>query len=170
MEELRAFDFVYYVWSETLVGDISGKSFCVRAFSGGGRGRMSGEAETSFASFSPHRGTDDARGVRGGTLPPGLWRVKVLENYAGRLGKPVARLTPMSYQVADYPTREYAHRPFLIHGRGEQGSDGCIVIARPERVPLLDAIGKAGGATVLVTLSTRPGDLFDRAMERGRTA
>lgn len=165
-----AFDFVYYVWSETLVGSLEGKSFCVRAVSGGGRGRTAGEPEKSFASFSPHVGTDNVTGTRGGTLPPGLWRVELPSEYVGSMGKPAAKLTPISNQVSDYATREYTFAPFLIHGRGEKGSDGCLVIEKTERKILLDAVEKAGGATILVSLNTQPGDLFDRATQFNRTA
>ncbi len=84
--------------------------------------------------------------------------------------KPVAKLVPQSKQVSDYATREYTNMPFLIHGRGSEGSDGCLVIERPERVMLLEAIEQAGGATLLVSLSTRPGDMLHRALERERTA
>lgn len=168
--EKPAFDFVYYVWSEILVGSLSGQSFCIHAVSGGGRGRTEGQAERSFASFSPHRGTDRATGTRGGPLPPGLWRVERPSQYAGKMGKPAARLIPESSQVSDYATREYNDVPFLIHGRGEQGSDGCLVIEKPERKLLLDAVEKAGGATILVSLNTRPGDLFDRGSAASRMA
>lgn len=168
--EKPAFDFAYYVWSETLVGNLAGQSFCVHAVSGGGRGRIAGKAETSFASYSPHKATDHAKGVRGGTLPPGLWHIELPSKYAGKMAKPVAKLTPKSKQLSDYATREYKHTPFLIHGRGSEGSDGCLVIEKPERKRLLDAVEKAGGATLLVTLNTRPGDKFDRALELTRTA
>jgi hypothetical protein len=165
-----AFNFVYYVWSETLVGNLAGHSFCIHAFSGGGRGRVHGKAETSFASFSPHRATNDAKGVRGGTLPPGLWRIELPSEYQGKMTAPVAKLTPMSKQVSNYATREYEKKPFLIHGRGDKGSDGCLVIEKPERVRLLSAVEKAGGAILLVSLSTRSGDMFDRATTLLKTA
>lgn len=168
--EKPAFDFVYYVWSETLVGNLEGTSFCIRAVSGGGRGRTEGEAEKSFASFSPHVATDNETGRRGGALPPGLWRIELPSQYRGNMAKPAAKLTPVSNQVSDYATREYSAAPFLIHGRGKLGSDGCLVIEKTERKLLLDAVEKAGGATILVSLNTQAGDLLDRAAQRNRTA
>ncbi len=164
------FDLVYYVWSELLVGTVHGESFCVRAVSGGGRGRTQGVPETSFASFSPHRGTNSGARIRGGVIPPGLWKIERPSLYSGAFAKPVAKLIPAGNQASLYPTREYENEPFLIHGRGERGSNGCIVIERVERVRLLDSVEKSGGAVLLVTNEIRPGDLLDRVRRAALTA
>jgi hypothetical protein len=158
----QSFDFVYYVWSEILLGSIDGQSFCMKAVSGGGRGRTQGKAEASLASYSPHKTTIKAQGKRGGSLPPGLWRVERPSEYKGKMGKPVAKLTPISDQVSAYPSREYKKAPFLIHGRGKEGSDGCIVIEKVHRKRLLDAIEKKGGATLLVSLNLLDQNILER--------
>lgn len=164
----KDFDFVYYVWNEQLVGSIQGESFNVRAVSGGGRG---GKAEDrSFDSFSPYKATDDKTGARGGVLPPGKWKIQKPSNYKGKMKAPVAKLTPFGSQIVDFSMREYTNRPFLIHGPGEKGSDGCIVIERVERKRLLDAIEKAGGATLLVTQVAQENDFLSKNLKLGVTA
>lgn len=172
LEQIRTekkFNFVYYVFSEVLVGDLDGKSFQMRAVSGGGRGGH--KPESTLASYSAHRATVKGKEARrGGSLPPGLWQIEKPSSYTGKLGKPVARLTPIGMQRSGFPTREYDNEPFLIHGPGDLGSDGCIVIERTRREPLLDAIERAGGAILLVSNVLQPGDLIDKANRQARTA
>ena len=144
---------------------MAGESFCIRAVSGGGRGCTSGKEERTFGSFSPHRATDKGAGIRGGVIPPGLWQVDLPSNYDGKMKKPAAKLIPRGHQVSDYSTREYTNTPFLIHGRGENGSDGCIVIEKEERVRLLGAIERSGGAMILVTVETRESDLLQKNLQ-----
>jgi hypothetical protein len=167
----KKFNFVYYTFSETLVGDLDGQSFVMRAVSGGGRGGKN--PESSFASYSPHRATKDAtkttKPVRGGSLPPGLWRIEKPSLYAGRMGRPAAKLTPIGMQETEFQ-RDYKDEPFLIHGPGKLGSNGCIVIEKNFRKPLLDAVEKAGGAILLVSNITQPGDLLDKAQRRSQIA
>jgi hypothetical protein len=167
----KPFDFVYYVYSEALVGSLNGESFVLTAYSGGGRGRAAkskGRPEYSLASFSTRRGTDTKRDVRGGPLPPGRWSIGKPSDYKGKMKRPVAKLTPIGNQVVEYSTREFTEKPFLIHGSGEQGSDGCIVVERVERERLLRAVESAGGAILLVTMELTGDDLFSRAL-RGRS-
>lgn len=166
----RPFDLVYYIWNEMLVGNVAGQSFSIRAASGGGRGRTGSGEERSFESFSPHRATNKKTHIRGGVIPPGLWRIELPSKYTGSFGKPVSKLTPVSNQVSDYATREYVNAPFLIHGPGEKGSDGCIVIEKVERRRLLSAVEKAGGATLLVSSVSQKGDLFDKNLQFRCTA
>lgn len=164
----KTFDFVYYIWNEQLVGSIQGESFSVRAVSGGGRGGK--HADHCFDSFSPYKTTDDKTNTRGGVIPPGKWRIEKPSDYNGRMKAPAAKLTPLGNQIVDFSMREYTDRPFLIHGPGEKGSDGCIVIERVERKRLLDAIERAGGATLLVTQTTQEGDLLNKSLKLRNTA
>jgi hypothetical protein len=72
--------------------------------------------------------------------------------YDGKMkGRPISKLIPAGDQLANFGTREYWDEPFLIHGQGEKGSDGCIVIGHDDRRALLDAVEDAGGAILLVT-------------------
>ena len=66
--------------------------------------------------------------------------------------------------------RDYDKEPFLIHGTGTYGSDGCIVIERVNRKVLLDAVEAAGGAVLLVSNALQPGDLIDTSQRAERTA
>ena len=102
--------------------------------------------------------------------PPGKWKIEKPSQYKGNMKAPAAKLTPLGNQVVDYPMREYVNRPFLIHGPGEKGSDGCIVIEKIERKRLLDAIEKAGGATLLVTQAAQESDLLSRNLKLRTTA
>jgi hypothetical protein len=167
----QKFDFVYYTFSEVLVGALGGTNFNMRAVSGGGRG---GKApESTLASYSSHRSTVKQKGSylrRGGSLPPGLWRIEKPSLYTGKLGRPVAKLTPLGMQRTEFPTRDYDAEPFLIHGPGTLGSDGCIVIERTHRAMLLNAIEKAGGAILLVSNMVQPGDLLDHTQRATYTA
>ncbi|MBL0419631.1 hypothetical protein JI739_04635 [Ramlibacter sp. AW1] len=164
------FDLVYYVWSETLIGQIGKESFRIHAVTGGGRGRTKGKEERSMDSFSPYRATDKSEDVRGGALPPGRWRIEKPSEYKGKMRKPVAKLTPKGNQLTDFAMRDYTDAPFLIHGRGEEGSDGCLVIEPDERQRLLNAVEEAGGAILFVTLDTRPGDMIQKTPTFHHTA
>jgi hypothetical protein len=142
----------YYVWDELLTGRIGEKSFSIRAVSGGGRGRLKGQPEYSLGSFSSYRKKDDKEGVRGGVLPPGLWRVEKPSKYKGKKKAPVSILVPINIdeplkdlrpaQKTPYG-RDYTEEPFLIHGRGPKGSDGCLVIEPIPRAALLHAVEAA---------------------------
>jgi hypothetical protein len=167
----KKFDFVYYTFAEILVGDLGGKSFIIPAVSGGGRGGQ--EPEATFASYNAHRATKKVRGItqrRGGSLPPGLWQIEKPSVYRGKFRKPVAKLAPIGIQREEFPTRDYNKEPFLIHGPGDKGSDGCIVIGRVNRKRLLDAIEGAGGAILLVSNMLQPGDVLDKPLRRVYTA
>ncbi|WP_043286776.1 hypothetical protein [Paraburkholderia oxyphila] len=168
--DARHFDLVYYIWSELIVGEVAKISFCVRGVSGGGRGRIDGKGERSFDSYSPFRATNDKKGIRGGAIPPGLYRIERPSEYQGDAWDPAAVITPQFLDAQFAGCREFKKVPFEIHGPGEKGSDGCIVIEKTSRTRLLGAVEKAGGATLLVTLNTRPGDLIDRTLSGARTA
>lgn len=158
-------DLTYFVWSQRLVGTIGNAAFSMRAVSGGGRG---GHApQSSMASFSPYRAKDGARGVRGGTLPPGYYKVESHTRYRGAIkGPPISKLTPIHLdpafggdrQHASYG-RDFQREPFLIHGPGVKGSDGCIVIDLVHRKPLLLAAHDAGLVVLRVTLDDPDGML-----------
>jgi hypothetical protein len=163
----KKFDFVYYAHSQILIGNVDGQSFVTPAESGGGRGGTN--PDFNLDTFLPTRATKKDKHnkyiARGGSLPPGLWRIEKPSTYKGKMkGLPIAPLTPIGNQTAGYPMREYVVEPFLIHGDGGRGSDGCIVINQKWRKPLLAAIERSGPAILLVTAITELGALVDNAL------
>lgn len=112
----------------------------MKAVSGGGRGRTIGRPDTSMSSFSPYRKASSTQ--RGGSIPPGRWKIENPDKYDGAKMPPVSRLTPLDGQFVAYGNRD----AFLIHGRGADGSDGCIVIELTPRTLLLDAVRAQGSA------------------------
>jgi hypothetical protein len=153
--EVRKLDYkwelVYYIWDERLVGSLGNQSFNIHAVSGGGRGATIGVPDRSLASYSPHR--RKAHGIRGGVIPPGWWRVERPSEYRGKMMRPSARLIPMSMQWVDY-NRDYDREPFLIHGRGPQGSDGCLVIESDAVCWMRSKIGEGHGSMLPILIKT----------------
>lgn len=155
----------FFVWSQRLVGSIGETSISCRAVSGGGRGGQN--PSTSFSSFSPYVAKNDASGQRGGTLPPGYYYIQPPSQYNGHVkGKPISRLIAVQIDPAigiDGKSQASYGRDmstFLIHGPGIVGSDGCIVIDRVHRVPLLQAVDDSTDNIVLrVTFSDPDGVL-----------
>lgn len=161
----------YYVWSERLIGSIGDQKFSMRAVSGGGRGGK--KPDNTLASYGAYRGKDAATGQRGGTLPPGYYRVEKPSTYGGSIhGPPISKLTPISIDepfAALNPTstpdapygRDYEKEPFLIHGPGVKGSDGCIVIDWTHRKPLLDEVEAVDAGITLRVTREDPDGILD---------
>jgi hypothetical protein len=144
-------DVTYFIGSQRLEGIVAGVKFAFPAWSGGGRGATDPIVpEFSLASFSPYRRMDQEVGIRGGAIPPGLWRIEVPVEAGDSKGPWVSRLIPDSSTREMYPQRDFDVAPFKVHGNGPQGSDGCIVILPGHRIPFLTAVKDAGGASLLV--------------------
>ena len=144
-------------WLQGTVGDVPIK--CT-AYSGGGRGAVKKEnisrSWTSTLSFMPatykDKNVDLNTSNRGGPLPPGWWFVEEPGIYSSAgFAEPYTMLVPIGTQLQQYGTRDYHYRPFLIHGQGDLGSDGCLVISKPNRVKLLSAVTSNNGAFLWVT-------------------
>jgi hypothetical protein len=93
---------------------------------------------------------DAKRGVRGGAIPPGVWKILPPREHGDSKGPWVSVLMPDDETRKAYPQRDYDVERFKVHGTGPKGSDGCIVIAPVHRIPLLKAVKEAGGATLTV--------------------
>jgi hypothetical protein len=145
--------FTYSIARELLYGSINGKKFVIAAYSGGGRGSTNPKVrENSFNSYFASKPTiSHAHGKRGGAVPPGNWTIMPPQNHVHHLGYYVSKLVPDEATEKRYPQRRYKFpEGFYIHGPGIQGSDGCLIIERIHRLPLLRAIGEAGGASLTV--------------------
>ncbi len=144
-------DVTYLIAAECLFGTVNGVKFSFEAYSGGGRGAVtSGVPEYSLASFSPYRRMDEARQVRGGAIPPGVWRIEVPVESGDTKGPWVSVLTPSAETRELFPQRDFDVARFKIHGTGPKGSDGCLVIKPGHRIPFLEAVKAAGGASLTV--------------------
>ena len=110
--------------------------------------------EYSFSSFSPKRRMDTTRGVRGGVIPPGVWTIGLPRETGDSKGPWVSVLMPDEETRQTFPQRDYDVERFKIHGPGPKGSDGCIVMRRGHREPLLELVKGAGGASLTVLWHT----------------
>jgi hypothetical protein len=137
---------------ETLRGVVDGKNFIMRAWSGGARGRTKGATEFSHASYDVFRKENEAKGIRGGPIPPGIYICRYVKSHA-KFGECIfLQQTILSlFQVdADANIRFYDRAGFFIHGRGPRGSDGCIVPAEKDaRLALNTAIKDAKSPVML---------------------
>lgn len=144
-----ATDLTYSIGRELLSGAIGDKKFAIPARSGGGRGAtVASVRQASLSSYSPFRKMD--KGVRGGAIPPGTWKILPPVVSGDSKGPWVSVLVPDDSTRQSYPQRDYDAARFKIHGPGPQGSDGCLVIEKVHRIQLLKAVKQAGGATLTV--------------------
>jgi hypothetical protein len=147
-------ELTYDAGSENLSGIIGGTKFDIHAFSGGSRGHKKRTAtnakkydknaklyryseETSmFTRFAntPTIGEGTKNSPykqRGGTLPPGHYSCSHLANH-----KPFGECiylkrdadTRIHYPTSSGVSLDNRGDDFYIHGSGDKGSDGCIVI------------------------------------------
>lgn len=145
-------ELTYYIFEGVLVGTAGEKSFHIFALSGGGGGSKSKQkgwvkSEVVNNPYMTGLETKDTKSghQHGGPIPVGGYQIEKPEkNHKGH-GR-WASLTPMS-------GNKMAGRSggFAIHGRGQHGSDGCIVPTNPANFhQLMDALEKDGGGTLFV--------------------
>ena len=148
---------VYDIAKELLYGTVGREKFHLKAYSGGGRGKAEGygPGENSLTSrLSTTKEDEDGR-IRGGPIPPGDYRCLYLAHHPPFKG-PVIHLLPEANARAIHTVLASMPIPhgrgrFFIHGRGELGSDGCIVPDIPtERMRLNKAIKTHNGTTLKV--------------------
>ncbi|MBS0448834.1 MAG: hypothetical protein JSR59_23165 [Proteobacteria bacterium] len=143
-----------------LIGDGALARFRLRAESGGGRGSVHPSVwQTSLTSreaTTPE--IKNAKGLRiqrGGPLPPGEYVCRYVKHHprfheciqllAGR-----HNIHAIASPLASHPIPHHRNNDFFIHGRGDLGSDGCIVPLIPrERMALTHAIRDFAGAVLL---------------------
>lgn len=114
--------------------------FSVMAVSGGGRGQKLdghrlpyGKDNARLLQSVSHRiKKDETKGVRGGPIPPGLYRIHKPSNHPNL--KRSAFLEPAP------SNRMYGRGEFFIHGSGGKGSDGCIIPGTSSVFPVLDLL------------------------------
>ena len=145
----------FYVYQQRLVGSVGTLHVNMPAVSGGARGSVQkGRPEYTLASFNPRRASEFDKkkdtGTRGGSLPPGIWTVLPSSRYKGSIGGKPLPLEPSAEIRQEYAERDYDKKPFLIHGTGDYGSDGCIVITADHRNKLIKAVDKEGLALLTV--------------------
>jgi len=151
----------YFIAYRLLAGDVNGIHFQEYAVSGGRSGRKDTKTGRSLAPVSAHLANNiwqtDKKGLTktdelGGPIPCGSYSVTWNRKKGNWLD-----LTPVgSIPIIDSGRR----RGFAVHGRGEWGSYGCVVI--PD-VAKLQQLCTAVGAVVQVTLSVVAGEIHDGA-------
>ena len=119
---------IYDVAAEKLYGMIGTEHFRMKAVSGGGRGKTKGEADQTISSRSATTRKDEKQDIRGGPVPDGVYLCEYLAHHP-KFHECVhlCLITPTDKLLL---TRVGATRDmdsFYIHGRGPEGSDGCIV-------------------------------------------
>src|SRR5215471_7458990 len=73
---------IYDIQSELLHGDVGSQHFRVFAVSGGGRGStLKPEGDQLLRSWSFGTKENEAKGVRGGILPPGMYICRYVSNH-----------------------------------------------------------------------------------------
>jgi hypothetical protein len=147
----------YDIAKELLYGTVGKEKFHLKAYSGGGRGKAAGygPGESSLRSHLSTTKEDEDAGIRGGPIPPGDYRCVYLAHHHPFKGA-VIQLSPQHSARAIHTV--FASMPivhhrggFYIHGRGELGSDGCIVPEIPtERIRLNNAVKKEHGTVLKV--------------------
>lgn len=156
----------YYANREVLSGCVGNQHFHMKAYSGGGRGSLHPE-KWEHTLMSRLATTKETSHQRGGTLPPGVYLCEYMAHHPKfhecvRLHK-----TASSAAISSpFATQPIAHGRdlFYIHGRGEAGSDGCIVPEEPaKRLALTHAIKNHHG---LVTVEV-VGSSYMLPAERG---
>ncbi len=166
---------LYNADSRQLGGKIGRQAFSMLAESGGGRG--STQASTWESSLRSHMATTreikDRHGKtirRGGTLPPGLYTCQYVQSHPKyhecvRLYRDPTAGTRIRSPFASAPIAHHRDDDFFIHGRGDLGSNGCIVPLVPaQRMLLTHAIRNFGGLVQLTVKGVGymlPAERFD---------
>jgi len=122
----------YSIAREWLEGLIGKQTFSMRAFSGGGRGRKGSGAMhdwDSYDVFRKEKNVPSGKHTHGGPLPPGIYICRYVANHPKFhecvfLEQTITSIFDLDAQAN---IRFYHRDAFYIHGRGEHGSDGCIV-------------------------------------------
>ena len=126
-------DLVYNVVEQTLTGKIDDTTINARAVSGGRAGSKKKGVVIMFLANNPYStGVKKTRKNPGGTIP---MRRFVLKTHESR--KNWIRLNPMEGEDLG------GRAGFAIHGRGQWGSDGCIVPMDFHNVLTIYALVKA---------------------------
>ena len=134
-------DLVYNIVEELLTGSIDGVSITAQVVSGGRAGsKMKGVVNPLLANNPYATGVKKKGTTPGGPTIMGKYHLKTHESKQKWI-----RLVPFAENVM------HGRAGFAIHGRGNRGSDGCIVPAlRGERLRLNKAVHDFQGTVVLL--------------------
>lgn len=164
----------YDIQSELLYGEVGDQRFHVHAVSGGGRGsKLKPEGDELLRSWSFQTKENEAKGIRGGIIPPGFYICHYLHNYEHfheciYLEQTLTSLLapdPGSSIGVSWVNRggHLGEGAFLIHASGPKGSDGCIVIPNnAERLRLNQAIRHHDRTPLRVVNPYLPDDISPR--------
>jgi hypothetical protein len=120
-------DLVYNIVEERLLGNIDGVSITAHVVSGGRAGSKKKGVVNPFLANNPYAtGVKQSDKTPGGPLILGLYTLRTHEKKPNYI-----RLIP---STGNYMR---GRSGFLIHGRGQRGSDGCIV---PTDFPVVQKI------------------------------
>ena len=127
-----ATDLVYNVVEQLLTGEIDGKRINAHSVSGGRAGSKRAGVVNGFLANNPFAtGVKKSAANPGGTIPLASFELRVHESRANWI-----RLVPLRGQNL------HGRDGFAIHGRGQRGSDGCIVPSDFHNVLLLHSLVK----------------------------
>lgn len=165
----------YDIANELLYGTVGKHRFHMRAFSGGGRGKAAGygTGEDTLRSRLSTTIENKEQRIRGGPLPPGDYICTYVAHHS-KFHECIHLQSTGSARYINSPSARlpiWHGRPkdgdFYIHGRGKEGSDGCIVPEIPaERLRLNAAIKQHPGTVLTVVHASYmlPAELFADAV------
>ena len=120
LHRLAGTDLSYNVVEQQLVGEIDGKSICAHVVSGGRAGSKQAGVVNPFLANNPYAtGIKKSAKIPGGPLILGTYELRTHEDRQKRPNW--IRLIP---SAGNYMK---GRDGFAIHGRGNRGSDGCLV-------------------------------------------
>jgi hypothetical protein len=155
-------DLVYNIIEQSLRGSIDGTRITVRAVSGGRAGSKSPGVIEYLRANNPYAThVKKTSSVAGGPLPVSTYMLKTHELRANWI-----RLLPIDTAAM------HGRTGFAIHGRGQRGSDGCIVPSDFPVVQLLYKLVKAREeagkpAPTLSVVAIGDTERFDRLSRTG---
>jgi hypothetical protein len=140
----------YYIFEGVLVGIVDSNPVHLTAYSGGGGG--STKNPSSESANNPYlyalkevdlKFKDKSKNVHvhGGPIPPGIYRIEPPAHHK-TLGLS-AKLVPQQPLPND-------RGGFYIHGSGPHGSDGCIVLGRPDLYKFMHSLAVSKGGNLVV--------------------
>src|SRR5208337_5353765 len=119
----------YSIARERFQGTVENQTFGMRAWAGGSRGKTGSGAEHTLSSYDVFRQTQHDKGIHGGPLPTGLYVCRYVPHHP-HFHECIfleQTITTIMQVEANARIRFYDRSGFYIHGRGQHGSDGCIV-------------------------------------------
>ncbi|MGD9509176.1 MAG: hypothetical protein AB7I59_16070 [Geminicoccaceae bacterium] len=134
---LKDTDLIYNVVEELLTGEIDGKRINAHSVSGGRAGSKQAGAVNLFLANNPFStAVRKTASNPGGAIPLARFLLQTHETRPNWI-----RLVPMANENL------HGRSGFAIHGRGQRGSDGCIVPSDFHNVLLIHSLVRQREAT-----------------------